>query len=161
MKARNLVAYASLGLLIIGIIVVGAFSLEYLREYQSTHYQGSYRYLALLIILPLLIGALLGGEACLTRSKRSGVWLINWYKLLFIGGPPLVLIVVSLLHLSGICSLPGKWARAIWGHNFFIIINAFVMGYAITGSWHKRDKDNIYVNSWNDVHYSGSLNSFK
>jgi len=139
LKNNRIIKYLAFSLLVYGGLLGGELLLDHLSKMYSVTYEGIFWVFGVMILTPLFIGLLLGLEKSLS-SKQKGLWKINWYRLIILGIPALMIIVNFVLSFLGIANLMyklSKWTILIKPE--LIMPISLILGYVFGSSFFREN----------------------
>lgn len=143
MKALSWLKYFVYLLLIILVVWVnGAATAAFQADYSTTN-RINYLLYSIVIMLPVLVGAVIGVEALVNEMSRAGKWKLNLVKL--------ILIIIPSLYISTfyfIAMIPNETIYKIFiapvykffGNNTtFVVVFQIVLGYSLITLFNKSE----------------------
>lgn len=132
---RHTIKMFLLGLSVFGVLIIGRIGVILLHDYYKVYFQGFHLLIVLTIVVPLIIGMLLGASSLRNNgSQTRNVSNVDWPQLLFLGIPALLFTLFPLVYMLGFFAFPlTKYTAILWNENFYAI-NALILGYVLLTS---------------------------
>lgn len=88
--------------------------------------------------LYLPVGMALASPIFIENLSKTGVWKVNYKKLLILGLPALYLTVYIVLHFAGLSKVWVPWFTL--GGNQLYKVGSVILGYVIVSSFYKVER---------------------
>ena len=138
MFAKRMLKYFTYAVVLFGYLIISESILMSVRIAASATFHPSHYFFAYYPV-QILFGALLGLEQLISQSRLGGCWHINVEKAVWLGLPPLALLIYFLLFFGQVIRIENgllmQWAFDTWIQG----CAGVVLGYTLVTVFQKSE----------------------
>ena len=156
MKATAWLKYFVYLLIIIGVMWLQGFASTKFQTSLSATYKVDYVLFSVMILLPILIGVVIGMDTFLSERAKVGRWKLNLPKLVFFIIPSLIVVSFYYFMVSSekiYNSVIFPIIKFFGNADLFMVLFTVIFGYALMTIVYKSEDKKEVVAVGDDVYY--------